>query len=135
LYLLRVFSTNKGRPARTGKRGRKKTRVQLNARLPEQLAFRFNEIAARGQRDNLVVDALERFLAERAPDVRPRSAAAMARDVAKIDRVSTDRDAIELIRYHAAAILQIAARAGVARKGPKPAATTERRRARKGRTA
>ena len=89
-----VFSINRGRPARTGKRGRKNTSVQLNARVPEQLAFEFNGVAARGQRDSLVIDALQRFLAERDPEIRPRSEAAKARDVAKIDRISTDRDAI-----------------------------------------
>jgi hypothetical protein len=109
--------------------------VQLNARVPEQLALQFNEAAPRGQRDSLVIDALQRFLAERAPNVRPRSVAQIARDVAQIDRVSTDRDAIELIRYHAAAILQIAAKAGDARrKGPKSASTKSSGRKR-GRTA
>lgn len=105
--------------------------MQLNARVPEQLAFEFNGVAARGQRDSLVIDALQRFLAERDPEIRPRSEAAKARDVAKIDRISTDRDAIELIRYHAAAILQIAAQAGIARKGPK-ATESDKRRSRKG---
>jgi hypothetical protein len=130
-----VFSSNRGRPARVGKGGRKNVRVQLNARVPEQLAFHFNEAAARGDRDNLVIDALERFLAEREASGRSRTASMRARDIAKIDRVSSDREAIELIRYHAAAILQIASRAATARKGPNAAGTQRNRSRKKGESA
>jgi hypothetical protein len=87
--------------------------------VPEQLALQFNEAASRGQRDNLVIDALQRFLAQREEPVRPRAKTALARDVSAIDRVSNDREALELIRYHAAAILQIADKATGLRKGPK----------------
>jgi len=132
---LRVFSSNQGRPARTGKGGSKRDRVQLNARVPEQLALQFNEAAPRGKRDHLVVDALQRFLAERDPSLRPHGTKASARDVARIDSVATDRDAIELIRYHAAAILQIAAKAAAVRKGPKKTAPKEQRTQKRGRTA
>jgi hypothetical protein len=106
--------------------------VQLNARVPEQLALQFNEAAPRGGRDNLVVTALERLLAEREPAARPHTVSMRARDTAKIDRISSDREAIELIRYHAAAILQIASRAASARKGPKAVERNRSRSRKKG---
>jgi hypothetical protein len=129
---VRVFSSNRGRPAKVGKGGRKHVRVQLNARVPEQLALEFNEAAPRGGRDTLVVTALERLLAERGSDARPRTGSMRARDTAKIDRISSDREAIELIRYHAAAILQIASRAANARKGPKAVERNRSRSRKKG---
>jgi hypothetical protein len=124
-YIVRVFSTNRGRPAKTESDG--KDRVQLNARVPEQLALRFNESASRGQRDNLVADALERFLAQQAPRTPKRKKAAIDRDTRRIDLITTEREAIELMRYHAAAILQIAAHVAAMRKGPKRASARPER--------
>jgi hypothetical protein len=100
--------------------------VQLQAWVPEQLLLRFNEQAPHGKRNELVKDALERFLAARKSRLRPYRPA----DVTRIDEISDERQAIELMRYHAAEILQIASRVAELRKGPK-AAPSRKKSARK----
>jgi hypothetical protein len=89
--------------------------VQLQAWIPEQLLLRFNEQAPHGQRNELVEAALERFLATRNSRVRPR----LPTEIELIDEIVDERQAIELMRYHAAEILRIAAHVANLRKGPK----------------
>jgi len=100
--------------------------VQLQAWVPEQLLLRFNEEAPHGKRNELVEAALERFLATRDSRVRPR----LPTDVDQIDQIVDERQAIEVMRYHAAEILKIAAHVASLRKGPK-AVTSRKKNARK----
>jgi hypothetical protein len=103
--------------------------VQLQAWVPEQLLLRFNEQAPHGKRNAHVKAALERYLAERKRRLRPVAAATAA--ITQIDEISDEREAIELMRSHAAAILQIASRVAELRKGPKAASSRRKTAARK----
>ena len=71
----------------------------------------------------MVADALERFLAERESPASPEDVLAQ---IARIDQGTSEREAIEAMRAHAAAILEIAARV-MNRKGPKSVASRAQR--------
>jgi metal-responsive CopG/Arc/MetJ family transcriptional regulator len=118
-----------GRRAIRGKTGT--NRRQLCAVLPEQLVIKFNSAAAHGKRDELVKDALEAFLEKRTKYVAAPSTRVERRQFDRIHEISTERDAVALAKYHANAILEIAAVVAKVRKGPKSARPTGKRRRRK----
>jgi hypothetical protein len=132
------------RPVNTGPSGkgeRENGRKHLNASLPQQLVFDFNEIAKRqghGQRDALVEEIFRRFLEIIEPTskslreppsnafVRPlRSAKFSSQEATAARRQVSEREAIRIAREHAQEIVE-ATSAFVTRKPPKRAASSSR---------
>lgn len=103
---------------------------QLNAKVPTQLAFRFNKMALQqgtGARNELISEALETFLRAR-EDAEVSTGVVVPmrrRELLRVQEVTTVQEAIFLVEEYAKALLEIVAMARKLRKGPKSVARSQ----------